>query len=176
MDNAVALLGITATITDLSVRGYLTIEQKQTSESPGDHTDYVFHLTKPLAEIGNLKRHEHEVLASIFIPTNPLLPLSQSLEQLEKAHQALGHKTLASTLYHVEEKAKEASDQYRAMSGFSDAARHTVTLSDLQDHFALHLARIRDAIFDNLVAEGCYTNRPDRIRIVYGVWGVFVGF
>lgn len=176
VDNAVALRGITATITDLSVRGYLTIEQKQTSESPGDHTDYVFHLTKPLAEIGNLKRHEREVLASIFIPTNPLLLLSQSLEQLEKAHQALGHKTLASTLSHVEEKAKEASDQYRAVSGFSDAARDTVTLSDLQDHFALHLARIRDAIFDNLVAEGCYANRPDRIRTVYSVWGVFVGF
>jgi Predicted membrane protein (DUF2207) len=174
VDNAVALRGITATITDLSVKGYLTIEQKEASNSAGDHTDYVFHLTKPLGETGNLKRHEREVLTSIFVPTNPILLLSQSLEQLGKAHEALGHKMLASTLSHVEEKAKEVSDQYRAMSGFSDAARDTVALSDLQNHFALHLARIRDAIFDNLVVEGYYANRPDKIRIVYGMWGVFV--
>ena len=174
LENAVALRSITATIADLSVKGYLTIEQKQTSKPADDHTDYVFHLSKPLAEAGNLKPHEREVLTSIFVPTNPLLLLSRSLEQLGKAHEALGHKTLASSLSRVEEEAKEASDRYRAMSGFSDAVRDTVALSDLRDHFALHLARIRDSVLDRLVADGYYANRPDRIRIVYGMWGVFV--
>jgi Predicted membrane protein (DUF2207) len=39
VDNAVVLRCITATITDLSVQGYLTIEQKEMTDATGDHTD-----------------------------------------------------------------------------------------------------------------------------------------
>jgi len=98
------------------VKGYLTIQQKQESESSGDRTDYVFHLTKPLTELGNLKPQERKVLTSIFIPTNPLLLLSQALSQLQSAEKAAGHEALASFTSRVEQKAKLASDQYRAIS------------------------------------------------------------
>ena len=175
VDNAVALRSITATITDLSVKGYLTIEQKEQNESSGDRTDYVFHLAKPLTELGNLKPHERRVLASIFIPFNPLLLLSQALSQLQSAEKAAGHEALSSFTSSVEQKAKQASDQYRAISGFSEAVRDSVALSDLQGPFALHLTEIRDAIFDRLVADGYYGSRPDRIRMKYGASGVFLG-
>lgn len=174
VDNAVSTCAITATIADLSVKGYLTIEQKEMSDSPAsDHTDYVFRLAKPLTELGLLKPHERQVMTSIFVPTNPLALLSESLAQLEKAHEALGHERLVSKISRVETMAQEASDRYRAMSGVGDT-RETVALSDLRDQFPLHLARIRDAIFDRLVSDGYYAHRPDRTRIIYGIWGVFV--
>jgi hypothetical protein len=48
-------------------------------------------------------------------------------------------------------------------------------MSDLrQDLFSLRLPRIREAIIDRLAARGYYANRPDRTRIIYGVWGVLV--
>lgn len=175
VNNAVALRSITATITDLSVKGYLTIEQKESSDSPGAHKDYVFHLKKPLTESGNLKPHERRVLTSIFVPTNPLELLSQSLEQLADAEKTAGHGALSGFTARVEQRAKEVSEQYKAVSGFSDAARDSVEMSNLQDHFALHLAEIRDAIFDRLVADGYYGSRPDRIRMNYGASGVFLG-
>jgi hypothetical protein len=48
VDNAVALRSITATITDLSVKGYLSIEQKDMSEPPGEHIFQALHSTKKL--------------------------------------------------------------------------------------------------------------------------------
>jgi hypothetical protein len=182
VDNAVELRCITATITDLSVQGYLTIEQKEMSKSPSDPPDYVFHRAKPLTELGKLKPHEREVMTSLFTSTNPLLMVAEAVQGLEHAYvasgnkmlDALGNKMLASAR-DAEAKAREASDQYLAMSG-TDGVLESVALSDMQQgQFSLRLPRIRDAIFDRLVGEGYYASRPDRIRIKYGVSGVFLG-
>ena len=98
VDNAVALRCITATITDLSIQGYLTIEQKEMTPS------------------GTM---------------------------------------LASTLSRVGAEAKEASDQYQALSGTSEGLLESVALSDLQQaRFSMRLTRIRNAIFNRLVADG----------------------
>ena len=184
VDNAVALRCITATITDLSIQGYLTIEQKEMTDATGDHTDYVFHLRKPLTELGKLKPHESEVMTSLFMSTNPLLMLSLAVKGLEQARVAsgikvadsIGNKMLSSMLSGVEAKAKEASDQYQAMGGTGEGILESVALSDLQQQqFAMRLPRIRNAIFNRLVAEGYYASRPDWIRIKYGVSGVFLG-
>ena len=115
------------------------------------------------------------MLSSIFIPTNPLLLLSQSLTQLADAEKAAGHVALSSFTSRVESKTNEAADQYRAISGFSDAVRNSVPMSNVQDHFALHLTEIRDAILDELVGQGYYASRPDRVRMNYRVSGVFLG-
>ena len=49
-------------------------------------------------------------------------------------------------------------------------------MSDLQQgRFALRLQRIRDALFDGLVAGGYYANRPDRLRMLYAGKGVLLG-
>jgi len=175
LDNAVALRAITGTITNLSVRGYFTIEQKEKNDSSGQTADYIFHRAKPLSELGELKPHEREVLTAIFVPTNPMLLLSQSMAQLATAEQAAGRKALSAFTSDVVAKAKQAADRFGAISGFSDAARDSVAMSDLQDHFPLHLARIRDAVFDQLVGAGYYTTRPDRIRMVYATKGIVLG-
>jgi hypothetical protein len=184
VDNAIDLRCITATMTDLSVQGYLTIEQKVMFEATGGHTDYIFHLTKPLTELGKLKPHEREVMTSLFMSTNPLLMLSLAVKGLEQARVAsgikvadsIGNKMLSSMLSGVEAKAKEASDQYQAMGGTGEGILESVALSDLQQQqFAMRLPRIRNAIFNRLVAEGYYASRPDWIRIKYGVSGVFLG-
>jgi len=89
---------------------------------------------------------------------------------------SVGNKMLASTLSRVGAKAKEASDQYQALSGTSDGVLESVALSDLQQQqFSMRLPRIRNAIFNGLVAEGYYASRPDWIRIKYGVSGGFLG-
>jgi hypothetical protein len=175
VENAVALRAIAATIANLSVRGYFTIEPKEKSDSSGEAADYVFHRTKPLSELGELKRHEREVLTSIFVPTNPMLLLSQSMAQVATAEKAAGHEGLSAFTSDVVAQAKQAADTYGAMSGFSEAARDSVAMSDLQYHFPLHLARIRDAVFNQLVAAGYYGTRPDRIRMVYATKGIAFG-
>jgi hypothetical protein len=157
------------------VRGYFTIEPKEKSDSPGDAADYVFHRTKPLTALEELKPHEREVLTSIFVPTDPMLLLSQSMAELARVEERAGHEALSSFTSGVVAEAKQASDRYRAISGFSDTPRDSVALSDLQDHFPLHLARIRDAVFEGLVARGYYATRPDRIRTVYATKGVLLG-
>jgi Predicted membrane protein (DUF2207) len=134
--------------------------------------------------LGKLKPHEREVMTSVFMSTNPLLMLSLAVKGLEQAHVAsgnkvadsIGNKMLSSMLSGVEAKAKEASDRYQAMGGTSEGILESVALSDLQQQqFAMRLPRIRDAIFNRLVAEGYYASRPDWIRIQYGVSGVFLG-
>ncbi len=58
---------------------------------------------------------------------------------------------------------------------FDDGARDTVKLSELQNHFYVHLPKIRDCIFDALVTDGYYLHRPDRVRASYLAGGVVVG-
>ena len=183
VDNTVDLRCITATITDLSVQGYLIIEQKEKSIPPSDQPDFIFHRTKPLTDLGMLKPHEREVMTSLFTSTNPLLMVAEAVKGLEHAYVASGNKMLDSlgnkmlaSASRVEARAKAASDEYLAMSGQGDGILESVAMSDLQqEQFSTRLPRIRNAIFDRLVAEGYYSSRPDRIRINYGVSGFFLG-
>src|SRR5439155_16950839 len=59
---------ITAAIVDLAVRGFITIEEKDTSSMMGlvHNKDYVFHLKKSSAEWTTLKPHERELLNGLF--------------------------------------------------------------------------------------------------------------
>ena len=68
IDNSVDMKDITASIVDLAVRGYLTIEEKQKEHMMGlwSDKDYVFHSKKPAAEWTSLKPHEQELLAGLF--------------------------------------------------------------------------------------------------------------
>jgi hypothetical protein len=104
-----------------------------------------------------------------------MLLLSQSIAQLATAEKAAGHDALSAFTSYVVAEAKQAADRYATISGFSDGARDSIAMSDLQDHFPLHLARIRDAVFDQLVGAGYYGIRPDRIRMVYATRGIVLG-
>jgi uncharacterized membrane protein YgcG len=68
IDNSVDMRDITASIVDLAVRGYLTIEEKQKDHLLGlTHSkDYVFHLKKGAGEWNSLKPHEKSLIGGLF--------------------------------------------------------------------------------------------------------------
>ncbi|HVA93740.1 MAG TPA: DUF2207 domain-containing protein [Candidatus Dormibacteraeota bacterium] len=68
IDDEADMRDITATIVDLAVRGYLTIEEKDTHKMMGllTNKDYVFHMKKTPKEWTGLKSHELVLLAGIF--------------------------------------------------------------------------------------------------------------
>ena len=68
VDDDAAMRDITATIVDLAVRGYLTIEEKESQHMMGlySNKEYVFHMKKQPAEWKGLKSHELLLLAGIF--------------------------------------------------------------------------------------------------------------
>jgi uncharacterized protein (TIGR04222 family) len=68
VDDEAGMRDITATLVDLAVNGYMTIEQKQDGGVMGflHHKQYIFHLKKPPAEWSGARPHEQEMLAAIF--------------------------------------------------------------------------------------------------------------
>jgi uncharacterized membrane protein len=51
----------------------------------------------------------------------------------------------------------------------------SVTLSDLKNKFYKHLPKLRNGLYGNLVSDGFYTGRPDRVRSLYVIGGVAFG-
>jgi Predicted membrane protein (DUF2207) len=68
VDNQAGIRDITATLVDLAVRGFITIEEKEVSHLMGlySNKDYVFHLNKKPAEWSGAKSHELLLLNGIF--------------------------------------------------------------------------------------------------------------
>jgi Predicted membrane protein (DUF2207) len=68
VDNSADMRDITATLVDLAVKGYMTIEQTDESHLMGlSHSkQYTFHLKKPPAEWANARPHEYEMLTGLF--------------------------------------------------------------------------------------------------------------
>jgi uncharacterized membrane protein len=68
VDNEAAMRDVTATLVDLAVKGYLTIEQKDESHLLGlTHSkEYIFHLKRPPTEWSAVRPHELEMLSSLF--------------------------------------------------------------------------------------------------------------
>ena len=101
------------------------------------------------------------------------------IEQVEQ-DQLLGLLHHKEYIFHMKKPATEWKDvrpHELEMLGalFDDGARDTVKLSELQNHFYVHLPKIRDCIFDALVTDGYYLHRPDRVRASYLAGGVVVG-
>jgi hypothetical protein len=68
VENEASMRDITATLVDLAVKGYLTIEQKDESHLLGlSHSkEYIFHLRQPATQWGPARPHEREMLSAIF--------------------------------------------------------------------------------------------------------------
>jgi uncharacterized membrane protein len=68
VDNEAAMSDITATLVDLAVKGYLTIEQEEEKHLLGlsHNKEYTFHLRKPPAEWSTARAHEQEMLNALF--------------------------------------------------------------------------------------------------------------
>jgi uncharacterized membrane protein len=68
VDNEAAMRDITATLVDLAVKGYITIEQIDHSGLLGftHHKDYIFHLKKSPEQWQGARDHESEMLSALF--------------------------------------------------------------------------------------------------------------
>jgi len=68
VDDQAGIRDITATLVDLAVRGYIAIEEKETSHLMGlySNKEYVFHLRKKPAEWAGAKSHELLLLNGMF--------------------------------------------------------------------------------------------------------------
>lgn len=68
IDNSPDMRDITATLVDLAVRGYVTIEETEDEKLFGllSDRDYVFHRERPPSEWGGLEPHEQRLLRAIF--------------------------------------------------------------------------------------------------------------
>jgi uncharacterized membrane protein len=68
VDNEAAMRDITATLVDLAVKGYMTIEQRDENHLLGlSHSkEYIFHLKKPPAEWTAARPHEQQMLSALF--------------------------------------------------------------------------------------------------------------
>jgi uncharacterized membrane protein YgcG len=69
VDNSAAMRDITATIVDLAVRGFLTIEEQNQEHMGGlySNKEYIFHLQKQPADWGSTKPHERLLLSGLFL-------------------------------------------------------------------------------------------------------------
>jgi hypothetical protein len=68
VDNSADMRDITASIVELAVRGYLTIEEKQKDHMLGllHDKNYIFHLKKPRESWSALKPHEQNLMEGLF--------------------------------------------------------------------------------------------------------------
>ena len=174
LENVVDVRFITATIVDLSVKGYLAIDHDNAGRTPGEQTDdedFYFHLLKPLSEWKNLKKHEVYVASAIFIPTNPLQMLSESIADVQKA----GGSSTALAAKLAQLQTTMAMPGLREVAEQGNTPQPSAGLSELRNHFPLHLARIRKSVFDTLQSGGYYSRRPDQVRLVYTAKAVLVG-
>jgi len=177
LENDLDMCSITATLVDLSVRGYYSIGQKAVRVGIGaaggsnDQPDYFFRLRKQPSEWQNLKPHERALLNAIFVPTNPLRVLAESVTKLKETGK---HPRLAAAFARVQAKV-EQNPALRAISEAKIDPQSDVSLSDLRGNFFAHVPLIRAGVFDALHEGGYYARRPDQVRAAYVAIGILVG-
>ncbi len=180
VDNKVSIRDITATLVDLAVKGYLTIERQDENAQLGLMKDYIFHLQKPPGDWNSLKPHERQMLRGIFVPENPALMLLAALQDVTKnLPLASDVPALPKAMTMAAQNPtipKQYSEAFHAISEAEKAPLPEVALSDLQNRFSLHLPVIRNLIFDTLKKDGYYLHRPDAFRRGIVALGFLMGF
>jgi hypothetical protein len=187
VDNEAAMRDITATLVDLAVNGYLTIEQKDQEGLLGltHHRDYVFHLKRPPAQWDGARAHERAMLGGIFYEGSSILtdsapnpsqlstqsPGIQGNAPISGSSPSQAVSSAVSTPPVVE----NYSAAFRAASDFGETPQISVALSELQNRFYTQLPTIRNCIFDSLMQDGYYLHRPDTVRQGYIGVGAVIG-
>ena len=188
VDDQAAMRDITATLVDLAVKGYITIEQKDQSGLLGftHHRDYVFHLKKPVDQWTDLRAHERAMLGGLFFGGDSILTASLPVSSVSAGRSpgiegySLELKTDRSddapAAVATPPIVQDYSAAFRGTSNFGDTPQESVALSQLQNHFYQQLPPIRDCIFDALIQDGYYLHRPDTVRQGYIGGGLVIGF
>ncbi len=180
VDGKAVMCDITATLVDLAVRGYLTIEHQGGDAGLGLTDDYIFELKKPPDDWNNLKPHERQMLRGMFVPENPALMLLDRLQDLggnlPPAFARLTRAMVTPGTQQYPAIPKQYSEASHAISELAKVPLPKVALSDLQNRFSLHLPIICKFIFDSLTKDGYYFRRPDKYRQGMVALGFVVGF
>jgi uncharacterized membrane protein len=166
VDNEVNMRDVTATLVDLAVKGYITIEQRQHEGLMhlGHHNDYIFHLKKQPAEWSTLHPHETGMLAGMFLSGDSGFAGFAS-------GQTSGVAGLRGVISAIQS-GSFANTQAAGQAG----PDMSVSLEDMQNRFYVHLPGIRSSISDALVSDGYYTHSPNSVRQGYIFTGVIIGF
>jgi uncharacterized membrane protein YgcG len=180
-DDAVNIRDITATLVDLAVRGYLSIERQAPNPQLGLVGDYVLHLKKQPSDWNQLQSHEQQMLRGIFFSANPALMALAALQYLRPklalAPAFAGGANAASIVAPNSPLGQNLSAALQtlaqqASSQTESAPLNDVALSDLRNRFGIHLPMIRNFIFSSLKNRGYYLRRPDTFRRIVTVLGI----
>src|ERR1700722_4624566 len=151
VDGKVAMCDITATLVDLAVKGYFTIEHQNADMRLG-----------------------------IFVPDSPAVMLLARLQDVSKnLPPGLAQVTHAMAMSAGPQNPaipKEYIQAARAISELEKVPLPKVALSELQNRFSLHLPVMYKYIFDELQGDGYYARRPDQYRRGAVALGFLTGF
>ncbi len=158
VENKIAMNTITATIVDLSVKGYLAIRQGAESSHAAVASggkSFAFHLLKEQSDWNTLKPHEQALLTGMFNRMNPLEILAESMSKLQNASP---DSPAAPAYGRVQDKIAAAETMIASNPGLRVVTdrqfgpKNEVALLELHNQFYMHLPGIRDAVFDSIVA------------------------
>jgi len=171
IDDSADMRDITATIVDLAVRGYLTIEEKAGSGllKMLAGKDYVFHRKKPVEEWKDLRPHESLLMHALFSRSGPvdLAAVKQLLSGISR-----NPFTLMQQAKSVGAQVQQALAQL-PQSGAADS--DSVSLSELHNSFYTNVPSLKEAIFNELMGRNCYRTRPDYMHQRYAAGAVAAG-
>jgi hypothetical protein len=166
IDHKAQTRDIVSTLTDLAVRGYIGIEEREEKKLLGllKDTDYVFHQRKPREQWSPLLAHEERFLAGLFSVGSSSAPGWDEV----RATYAEAQRALQSGR-------RMDSDEIALRLAQDHGSSHaSVRLSELQDKFYTSLPGIRDGIYDKLIERGYYRARPDKVKGRWIIFGVVV--
>jgi len=175
VDHKAEMHDITATLVDLAVRGYLTIEEKEKRGflGIGGSKDYTFHQRRPRSEWTQLRPHERRYLSGLFPPKqkkSELQPQSigEAVGLLTSSFGAWREARRRGESFDAEEHLREWAEERRAKDadtyGEGEEPLASVELSELANRFYTHLDPIRKKIYARLKEKGIYEERPDRVK------------
>jgi len=173
VDHKAELHDITATLVDLAVRGYLSIEEEEKKGflGIGSSSEFTFHREKPASEWAGLRPHERKYLEGLF----PAEGVSPSLgEGLKKLFKVVSGKADPNEAFAgLGDNPDDDSDT----SPVTDAERPTsVKLSDLENKFYKQMEKIRKAVYDRLKTKGYYEQRPTEAKGKWAGIGIMLAF
>ncbi|HEX6039456.1 DUF2207 domain-containing protein [Longimicrobium sp.] len=156
VDHVAQIRDIVSTVTDLAVRGYVGIEEREEKKLLGllSSTDYVFHQRRPASEWSSLLAHEERFLAGLFSGTAgsaaPWDAVRATYAEARRAHDA--------------GREMDADEIALRLAGNEGRGTASVRLSDLRNQFYRSIPGIRDGIYESLVRRGYYLHRPDKVK------------
>jgi hypothetical protein len=166
IDHKAQTRDVISTLTDLAVRGYIGIEEREEKKLLGllKDTDYVFHQRKPREEWSPLLAHEERFLAGLFSTASEYGPawdeVRATYAEAERAQRTGG---------------RMDSDEIALRLAHDHSSSHaSVRLSALQNKFYAALPGIRDGIYEKLIERGYYRNRPDKVKGHWFAFGIVV--